>query len=260
MRIFAFIAINRYILAQFSKRIANLKLDILAIAAHPDDIELACGGTIIKLLKQGRKVGICDLTKGELSTRGTVEIRQKETDEASRLLGISVRENLGLKDGNIENTVDNRLRLIEVIREHQPEILLIPHWLERHPDHEQTHKLAKEAWFYSGLDKILSNRGGKTQQAFRPRKYFHYMQTYEFIPSFIVDISDEFEARMNVLTSYRSQLYDPNSKEPGTFLSTPEFLEMLRTRFEYFGDRIGRKYGEPFFSIEMVRVEDMLEA
>ncbi len=236
-----------------------MKLDVLAIAAHPDDIELACGGTIIKLVKQGRKVGICDLTAGELGTRGTVEIRRQETLEATKLLGIALRENLGLPDGNIQNTPENRLRLIEVIREHQPEVLLIPHWLERHPDHENAHTLVRAAWFYAGLEKITSLRGAKRQPAFRPRKYFHYMQTYEFIPSFIVDISDEFEARMKALLTYRSQLYDEKSKEPTTFLSTPAFLEMLKTRFEYFGDRIGKKYGEPFYSIDMIGTDDLMQ-
>ncbi len=234
-----------------------MKLDVLAIAAHPDDIELACGGAIIKLVKQGKKVGICDLTSGELGTRGTAEIRRAESSAASTILGIAKRVSLGIPDGNIENSVTNRLRLIETIREHQPDILLIPHWLERHPDHEQAHVLSRAAWFYSGLEKIVTSRDGRQQQPYRPRRYFHYMQTYEFNPSFIVDISSEFDARMKAVMAYKSQFFNPQSNEPSTFLSTPDFLEMLGTRFEYYGDRIGRKYGEPFYAIEMIGVDNL---
>ena len=232
-----------------------MKLDLLAIAAHPDDIELTCGGTLIKLVKQGRKVGVLDLTRGELGTRGNEQIREAEAAEATRILGIHVRENLALRDGNIEVNQATRLQVIQIIRKYKPELLLIPHWLERHPDHEHAHTLSREAWFYSGLQKIKTVFEGVQQEPFRPRSYYHFMQTYEFVPSFVVDITDEYEQRMEALRAYRSQFYDPQSEERETFLSTPEFMEMLRTRFEYFGDRIGRKYGEPFYSINMIGID-----
>ncbi len=233
-----------------------MKLDILAIGAHPDDIELACAGTIIKMVRAGRKVGILDLTQGELGTRGTLTIREAEAKEATRILGAHIRENLKMQDGNIELTEANKVQLIQSIRRYRPEILLIPHSLERHPDHEHAHHLCREAWFYSGLEKIETRENGVLQEPFRPRSYFHFMQTYEFVPSFIVDISDEFDQRMDAVRAFKSQFYDPKNKERETLLSSTEFMEMLRTRFEYFGDRIGRKYGEPYFSVNMVGISD----
>ncbi|MFN0158855.1 MAG: bacillithiol biosynthesis deacetylase BshB1 [Bacteroidota bacterium] len=234
-----------------------MKLDVLAIGAHPDDVELSCGGTIRKLVKQGRIVGICDLTEGELGTRGTVTIRRSESIEASNILGTRVRENLGLPDGNIEINYENRIKLMRVIRRYRPEILLFPHTFERHPDHEHAHRLCKEAWFYAGLAKVETEIDGIKQQAFRPSKYFMFMQTAEFIPSFIVDISEEYEDRVRAIRAFKSQFHDPESSEPETFLSNPEFMEFLRTRCEYLGDRIGRKYGEGFASFEPVKVDDL---
>lgn len=234
-----------------------MKLDVLAIGAHPDDVELSCGGTVLKLVKQGRKVGILDLTRGELGTRGTEKIREAEAAEATKILRVHVRENIGLQDGNIEVTPATRDRVIRVIRKYKPETLLFPHWLERHPDHEHAHRLCREAWFYSGLEKIETKVDGRTQEPFRPRSYYHYMQTYEFVPSFIVDISEEYDERMKAVLAFKSQVYDPASQERETFLSTPSFLEFLRARFEYFGDRIGTRYGEPFFSVQLVGIRDL---
>ena len=234
-----------------------MKLDVIAIGAHPDDIELTCSGTIIKLVKQGKKVGICDLSEGELGTRGTRELRAKEAAEATKILGIAAREQLLLEDGNIDNSPRNRLKLIELYRKYRPAVLLFPHWFERHPDHEHAHRLCREAWFYSGLEKIESSAEGQKQEPYRPLKYFHYMQTYEFQPSFVIDISSEFEQRMMAVRAYKSQFFDPESTERETFLSTPAFMEMLRSRFEYFGSRIGVKYGEPFYSVEPVGISDL---
>lgn len=233
-----------------------MKLDLLAIAAHPDDVELTCSGTLIKLVKQGRKVGILDLTRGELGTRGTEELRAAEANEATKIMGVHARESLNLPDGNIEINQANKLKVIEIIRKYRPDLLLFPHWLERHPDHEHAHQLCREAWFYSGLEKIETSLDGKKQEPFRPRSYYHFMQTYEFVPSFIVDISDEYEQRMAATRAFKSQFYDPKNSERETFLSTPEFMEMLQTRFAYYGDRIGRKYGEPFYSVNMIGIED----
>ncbi len=235
-----------------------MKLDLLAIGPHPDDVELTCAGTIIKLVKQGHAVGVVDLTAGELGTRGSAERRIREAEEAARIMGTSVRINLRLPDGNIENTPDNRLKLIRIIREHRPEILLFPYFTDRHPDHEHGHVLCKEAWFYSGLEKIRTVHDGKEQEPHRPRAYYNYMQWLEFTPSFIVDISDEFEQRVKVMRAYKSQFHDPESKERETVLSRPEFFEMIRTRHEYYGDRIGVRYGEPFFSPYPLKVDNIL--
>ena len=234
-----------------------MKLDVLAIGAHPDDVELACGGTIIKLLKQGRKVGLADLTEGELGTRGSREIRAAEALEAARILGLALRENLQIPDGNIQLSKENLLKVISLIRQFKPELLLFPHSKDRHPDHEHAHVLCREAWFYAGLERIETTLDGKKQEPHRPKKYYEYMQWFEFIPSFVTDISDEYKQRMEAARAFRSQFHDPDSKDRETVLSSPEFMEMLRTRLEYYGDRIGTKYGEPFYSPNMVGLSDL---
>ena len=233
------------------------KLDVLAIGAHPDDVELACGGTVIKLVKQGKKVGLVDLTQGELGTRGSAEIRAREAASAAAILGVTVRENLKMPDGNIEPHEENRLKLIQVIRRYRPDVLLMHHWFERHPDHEHAHRLAREAWFYSGLERIETSDLGLRQEPHPPLKYFLYMQSYEFIPSFVVDITEEFPRRMEAVRAFRSQFHDPESNERETALSRPDFFEMLETRFSYFGDRIGVRYGEPFYSVEILGISDL---
>ena len=237
----------------------DMKLDVLAIGAHPDDVELSCGGTIAKLVKQGRNVGILDLTRGELGTRGTPEIRDAEATEAAKILGVRIRENLELPDGSIEVSRTNILKIIQVIRKYKPDVLLFPHWLERHPDHEHVHALCREAWFYAGLEKIETTVFGVKQEAFRPHTYYHYMQWYEFTPSFVVDISNEFDQRMNAIRAYKSQLHNPDSNERETMLSTPAFLAMLETRCAYYGGRIGTAYGEPFYSVNMVGIHDLFD-
>ena len=235
-----------------------MKLDILAIGPHPDDVELSCGGTIIKLVKQGRRVGILDLTQGELGTRGDRRTRAQEAARAAAVMGVALRENLKLPDGNIASSMENRLKLVRAIRTWQPDVLLFPYPVDRHPDHERAHVLCREAWFTAGLQKVRTSAGGKNQDPFRPRAYYHFRQWYEFSPSFIVDVSAEFEQRMETMRAYRSQFYDPGSRERETVLSTPEFLELIRTKLEYYGDRIGKKYGEPFFSPASLEVKDML--
>ena len=234
-----------------------MKLDVLAIGAHPDDIELSCGGTVAKLVRQGRRVGLCDLTAGELGTRGTPEVRAQEAARAAEILGAVVRENLGIPDGNIENTPENRLKVVGVIRTYQPEVLLIPYHIDRHPDHERAHILCREAWFAAGLEKVGTAFNGKPQEPFRPRAYYCFMQWHEFQPSFIVDVSDVYDVRREAVRAFRSQFFDPESNERETILSTPEFLEMMHTRFAYYGDRIGTQYGEPFFSPVIPRVDDL---
>jgi len=234
-----------------------MKLDVLAIGAHPDDVELSCGGTVAKLARQGYRVGLVDLTDGEMGTRGSREVRAIEAAEAGKILGVTSRDSLHIPDAGIEITRDNLLALIRVIRRHKPDVLLIPHSEDRHPDHEHTHTLAREAWYYAGLRKIETQLDGTPQEAHRPRTYYHFMQWFEFEPSFIVDISETFEQRIEAMRAFRSQFYDPESKEPATILSTPEFIEMIRTRAEYYGDKIGATYGEPFFSPAALPVQDL---
>lgn len=234
-----------------------MQLDVLAIGAHPDDIELTCGGTVAKCVKQGYKVGMADLTQGELSTRGTAAIRAKEAAQAAKILGVHVRENLRIPDGNIEVNRKNMSKVIQLYRTYRPKIILIPHWHERHPDHVHAHNLCREAWFYSGLTKMETKLNGKKQEPWRPHHYFHFMQRYQFTPSFIVDISDVYDIRMKAIKAHTSQFYNPSSKEPETHLSQKAFLEWIETRARYFGEQIGAHYGEPFFSIQGIGVKDI---
>jgi len=234
-----------------------MKLDVLAIGAHPDDVELSCGGTLIKLVKQGRKIGIVDLTAGELGTRGTPDIRKREAAEAASIIGATSRECLHMPDGNIEASMENRLDLVRTIRKYRPEVLLMPYSIDRHPDHERAFAICREAWFLSGLEKVETTLDGAKQTSFRPRAYYSFMQWHEFSPSFIVDISEEYDQRMNAVRAFRSQFHDPTSNEPETVLTSPDFIEKLRTRYQFYGDLIGKKYGEPFFSNVVVEVQDI---
>jgi N-acetylglucosamine malate deacetylase 1 len=227
-----------------------MKLDVLAIGAHPDDIELSCSATLAMLSQEKYKVGILDLTEGELGTRGSRLIRKKEAELSSKILGISTRVNLHLPDGNIQVNKANLTKVIQIIRYYQPTILLIPHWLERHPDHEHAHQLSKEAWFYSGLEKIPTKYKGKLQEPFRPKKYFHFMQKYEFTPSFIVDVSEIYHKKKESLNAFESQFYNPKSKERETLLSSKLFLESIYARDRHYGSLITVEYGEPFYSVE----------
>lgn len=233
-----------------------MELDLLAMGAHPDDVELSCAGTLAKMVKLGYKVGILDLTEGELGTRGTREIRKKEARRAAAILGVHVRENLGLRDGRFEINEANRLKIIRVLRHYRPKIILIPHFQERHPDHVRAHHLLREAWYYSGLAKLATTFRGRRQEPWRPHRYFHFMQWHEFQPSFIIDISDVYDIRMASIMAYRSQFHDPSSKEPRTVLSEKSFIEFLETRARDFGYRIGVRYGEPFYSYEAIGIED----
>lgn len=230
-------------------------LDVLIFAAHPDDAELSMGGTIIKLSKLGFKVGVIDLTKGELGTRGTSDKRKKEAEKASEILEISHRENLGLQDGTIKFNEDYLMKIISKIRKHQPKLVFAPYFNDRHPDHIGASQLVKEAFFFSGLPKIETEENDRIQIPFRPQKLFYYMQTYEFTPSFIYDISETFETKMKAILAYDTQFHNPESKEPETFISQPIFLEFIEARAKYFGFKIGKKYGEAFFSEEEVELD-----
>ncbi|HLA99841.1 MAG TPA: bacillithiol biosynthesis deacetylase BshB1 [Bacteroidota bacterium] len=235
-----------------------MQTDILAIGAHPDDVELCCAGTLAKLVRKGLRAVIVDVTEGELGTRGTKAIRSREATAAAAILGCT-RENLFIPDGGIEVNAVNIRKMICLIRKYRPKMLLIPHWLERHPDHVHTHHLCKEAWFYAGLRKIPTKYKGRSQNPWRPGNYLHYMQWYEFSPSFIVDISDVYDVRLKAIRAHKSQFYDPRSKEPGTKLSEKTFLDFVRTRAKVYGVKIGVQYGEPFYSVEAIGIENPLK-
>jgi bacillithiol biosynthesis deacetylase BshB1 len=226
-----------------------LKLDAIFFAAHPDDAELCCGGTIIKLVKSGKKTGIVDLTRGELSTRGASRTRKRELEESNKVLGIALRENLKIPDGNIENNEKNRLRVIAVIRKYRPEIIFFPHHFDRHPDHYHTHMLVKSAAFYSGLAKIKT-----ANPPHMARRNFCYMQSYVFEPNLITDISETFDDKMKSIECYKSQFYNPNSREPETYISSKKFMEFIKARAKFYGFQIGAEYGEPFFTEEKIKI------
>lgn len=232
-----------------------MNLDILVFAAHPDDAELSMGGTISKLTKSGLKVGIVDLTRGELGTRGTAETRQREAFNAGIALKIALRENLEIPDGDIKNTKENLMKVIIEIRKYKPKIIFAPYFNDRHPDHIDASNLIKRAMFSTGLAKIKTFDKEVPQQHYRPVKLFYYMQTYTFDPSFIVDISDTFDQKMKAVECFSSQFYDPKSKEPETFISKPEFINYIKSRAEFYGFTIGKMYGEPFFCEEKIELD-----
>lgn len=221
-----------------------MKLFALAFGAHPDDVEMSCGGTLAMLAKNGYKFGIVDLTQGEMGTRGNAAIRTNEAREAARILGAEVRVNLRIPDSAIEISHSNILKVVEIIRRYQPEVVFAPYKEERHPDHVHTHHLVSEALFYAGLHKLKTGK----LKAFRPQKSFFYMQHRPFTPTVYVDITEFYDTKMAAIKAHRSQFYDPDSKEPETVLSTPEFMDYLSGRMKYFGQLAGVKYAEPFWT------------
>jgi len=235
------------------------KLDILVIAAHPDDAELGCSGTIAAHIAQGYKVGIVDLTHGEMGTRGTPEIRLQESAEAARILDLSARENLGFKDLYFKDDEAHQLELIKVIRKYQPEIVLANAITDRHPDHGKGSSLATNACFMSGLVKIETELDGVAQKAWRPKFVYHYIQNNYIQPDFIVDVSEYWETKVASIMAFKSQFYDPSSKEPSSFISSPEFLPFVESRSREFGHRIMVKYGEGFTVERFIGVDNLFD-
>lgn len=225
--------------------------DALFFAAHPDDAELNCGGTILSLIASGKSVGIVDLTLGELSTRGNLKLRKKETDKASSLLGINFRENLKIADGNIEINNANKIKLIRVIRKYKPEIIFAPYPSDRHPDHINASDLIRESFFYSGLGKIKTG----DLNPYRPSKIYYYRNAVDMPVSFIFDISKTFSKKLQVMQCYDSQFYNSESKEPQTFISSKLFEKEVEARARHFGFKIGAEYGEPFYSDSDLKIE-----
>jgi len=229
-----------------------MELDILAFAAHPDDIELTCGGTVIKSVKKGYRVGVVDLTRGELGTRGTAEERDAEAARAADIMGLSVRENLGLSDGNIEVNKENRLKVIRLIRRYRPLIIFVPYWKCRHYDHAHCSQLVSQAAFYSGLVKIETG-----EPPSRPKRVIYYRCRSEFTPSFVVDITPYFQLKWEAIMAYQSQ-FSEGTGVPGV-VDTDYFLETIKNISRYYGSLIGVEYGEPFYVNEALEVEDPVE-
>lgn len=236
-----------------------MQLDILAFAAHPDDVELSCSGTIMKQIALGCKVGIVDLTRGELGTRGTAKIRAKEVEAASKIMGVHARENLGLRDGFIQNAEEHQLAVIKMIRKYRPAIVLANAKYDRHPDHGKTAELVRDACFLSGLTKIETKLKGTKQDAFRPKVVYHYQQALNQQADFVVDISDFFEKKMECIRAFKSQFHNPSSKEKNTFISTLEFLEFVKSRDIYYGVPIGAKYAEAFSVNRVIGLNDITQ-
>jgi len=238
---------NKKWLSSSLKILMIMNLDVIVFAAHPDDAEIGMGGTIAMLTKNDFKVGIVDFTKGELGTRGSVEIRQKEASQSAIILKIAVRENLHIHDGNIQGSKENLIKVMMAIRRYKPKIIFAPFFQDRHPDHIDTSKIVKRTFFQSGLTKIKTFDKEVAQEAYRPSHLFYYMQTYPFEPSFIVDISNFFETKMKAVRAYESQFHNTKSTEAETFISKPEFVKYLEARACFYGFQIGKSYGEAFY-------------
>ncbi|MDG1278693.1 MAG: bacillithiol biosynthesis deacetylase BshB1 [Algoriphagus sp.] len=236
-----------------------MKLDILVFAAHPDDAELGCSGTIASHISKGKKVGIVDLTQGEMGTRGTPEIRLQESAEASKILNLSARENLGFKDIYFQDDESHQLKMIEMIRKYQPEIVLANAVSDRHPDHGKGSSLASHACFMSGLRKIETQHNGEDQAPWRPKSVYHYIQNNYIEPDFVVDITPFWETKIESILAFKSQFYDPNSQEPKSFISDPDFLPFIEARAREYGHKILVKYGEGFTVERMPGVNDLFD-
>jgi bacillithiol biosynthesis deacetylase BshB1 len=223
-----------------------MKLDILAFGAHPDDVELGCAGTILKEIALGKTVGIVDLTRGELGTRGSAELRDQEAAAAAQILGVSVRENLRFRDGFFVNDEAHQLEVIQMIRKYQPEIVLCNAIEDRHIDHGKGSQLVSDACFLSSLMKIETKLDGQTQQAWRPKLVYHYIQWKDIKPDFVVDITGFTDKKVDSILAYRSQFYDPNSNEPESPITSKNFLESLNYRSRDLGRLVGVDHAEGF--------------
>lgn len=234
------------------------KLDILAVGVHPDDVELGCGGTILRQVALGYQVGILDLTKGELGSRGSGEIRLLEAKAAADVLGVEIRENLGFRDGFFTNDEQHQLEIIKILRKYRPDVVLTNVLDDRHPDHGRAGKLTADACFLSGLVKIETALNGDEQKPWRPKQVYQYIQAYHHQPEFVVDISEYMDQKMEAVLAYRSQFFNPDSDEPDTFISSPEFLEMVRSRCIEYGTIAGFKYAEGFLAARYPGVSDIM--
>jgi len=230
------------------------KLDVLAFGVHPDDVELGCSGTILACVADGKKVGIVDLTRGELGTRGSAEIRKEEAEAASKVLLATVRENLEMADGFFQNDEKHQRRVIEVIRKYRPEIILCNAIEDRHPDHGRSAQLVEDAAFLSGLRKIETFVDGEQQEAWRPKYVFHYLQDRFLQPDFIFDVSNFFDKKLESILCYKTQFFNPNHNEPETYISSQAFFEGIKARAMMLGKRIGVQFAEGYITKKMIGI------
>jgi N-acetylglucosamine malate deacetylase 1 len=234
-----------------------MKLDILVLAVHPDDAELGCSGTILKHIALGKKVGIIDLTRGELGTRGSAEIRDKEAADSAKIMGLHARENLRFRDGFFENNEAHQLEIVKMIRKYKPEIVLTNALHDRHPDHGKAGDLANDACFLSGLSKIDTQLDGTVQEAWRPRLILQYIQDRYIQPDIIVDITPYFETKITAIKAFKTQFFNPELDEPDTYISSPEFFESVIGRAREFGKSVGATYGEGFTSRKLLGIDNL---
>jgi bacillithiol biosynthesis deacetylase BshB1 len=236
------------------------KIAVLAVAVHPDDVELCCSGTLMMEKLQGKSIGVVDLTRGELGTRGTAALRQQEATEAARIMNLDVRENLGMADGFFQNDREHQLALIRAIRQYQPDIVLASALADRHPDHGRAGRLISDGSFLSGLRKISTRDGeGMEQSPWRPKYVFHFIQDRFYQPSFVYDISPVFERKLEAIKAYSSQFHSTtyNQDEPQTYISGPEFLDSIIGRAQMLGKMIGVRYAEGFISEKMIGISSL---
>ena len=231
-----------------------IKLDILVFWAHPDDAELGCGGTIIKEVQSGKKVGIIDLTRGELGTRGTAKSRDEETKKAAAIMGVAIRENMNFKDGFFKDNEEHKLALIKKIRQYRPEIVITNALSDRHPDHPRGAQITIDACFLAGLEKIETG-----QQTWRPRAIYHYIQFNNLTPDIVVDISNQMDLKIKAVKAYKTQFYNPDSKESETIISSKDFLESVKYRAQDLGRQSNCKYAEGFIAHQLPKVDSLLE-
>lgn len=237
-----------------------IKLDLLVIAVHPDDAELGAGGTIAKYVAEGKKVGIVDLTRGELGTRGTAETRDREANDAASILGLTVRDNLALRDGFFNNSEEDKLAVIRTIRQYQPEIIITNAITDRHPDHGRAGHMVSEACFLSGLRKIETSYDGVLQESHRPRLVLQMIQDYYIKPDIVMDITDFYAIKEKSILAYKTQFYtgeESGSDEPQTYISNPDFMESTAARAREFGRSIQVKYAEGFTVKKILGVDDI---
>jgi bacillithiol biosynthesis deacetylase BshB1 len=235
-----------------------MKLNILAFAAHPDDTELSCAGTLAKHINLGDKVGVIDFTKGELGTRGTPEIRMKEASKSAEILGLSVRDNLSFADGFFENDHEHQLKIVEKIRQYKPDIVIANAIRDRHPDHGRASEIVKTAVFLSGLAKVeTTDQDGKAQEPWRPKTLLNYIQSIPITPDFVVDVSGFWETKMKAIQAFASQFHDPKSDEPETYISDPKFMKMIEARSLELGQIIGVEHAEGFTIDRYLGIKDL---
>jgi N-acetylglucosamine malate deacetylase 1 len=232
-----------------------MKLDILAIAAHPDDVELACAGTLMVHAAQGMKVGVLDLTRGELGTRGTAETRAAEAAASAQVMGLEVRDNLGLPDGFFRNDKEEQMALIAAIRKYKPEIVLANAFADRHPDHGRGAQLIAESCFLSGLRRIETFENGQLQEAWRPKQVFHFLQDRYEAPDFVVDITPVIERKKEAIRCFKTQFLAGADNEPQTYISSPAFFEGVIARDSNFGRMVGVPYAEGFKTVKMLGIK-----